>query len=66
MEKLKIIIEKKKDGVKVDVKGNNGDKKDVIILLVKTLINTSIAMNINLEKVLDEMSVKLSDNKSKE
>ena len=66
MKKLKIIIEKKKNGVKVDVKGNTGDKKDVIILLVKTLINTSNAMNINLEKVLDEMSVELSDNKSKE
>ena len=62
---MKIIIEKKKNGIKVNVK-KAPSKKDVVIILIKTLINTSRAMNINLYETLDELTEEISNKESKE
>lgn len=56
MEELKIVIERKNKGIKCDITGKNTDSKVIASILLKSFINFCKATEIDIEKLLDNLS----------
>lgn len=56
MESLKIVIEKKKNGISCDITGENTDKNIIASILLKSFLNFCKAMDLDIEELLDKLS----------
>lgn len=53
---MKIVIERKNKGIKCDITGKNTDSEVIASILLKSFINFCKATEIDIEKLLDNLS----------